>query len=143
MNHFDIVKIGVKWLKNHKENVSVPNCSIIAKELTSAVISGEKPDIIGWCSWTSVLIEIKTSKSDFLKDFKKPFRCDAEKGMGELRYFLCPIDLIKIKELPKYWGLLYIDETQQIKIIHKAEHQISNLNCERTLLISLMRRKNK
>ena len=135
--HTNLCKRGGKWLKKHSQNVLVPNCSIVAVELFTQVES-EIPDIIGWCSWCSVMIEVKVQWSDFLRDFKKPFRQICADGVGELRFYLCPENMISENELPENWGLLY--ETKRgIKIIKKAERQNTNLAAERNMLTSYIR----
>lgn len=140
MTHKKLVDISSKWLKRHKENSIIPNCTTIASELVTNTASGECPDVIGWCYWASVLIEIKISRSDFLKDQKKNFRIDQSLGMGEFRYYCCPTDLIKTDELPYGWGLLYCNDKNKIEIIHKASRLIADLDCERTVLLSIIRR---
>lgn len=135
--HTNLCQRGGKWLTKHSQNVLVPNCSIVAVELFTQV-ENEMPDIIGWCSWCSIMIEVKVQRSDFLHDFKKPFRQICTDGVGELRFYLCPENLIKETELPENWGLLY--ETKRgIKIIKKAERQIANLAAERNMLTSYIR----
>ena len=74
ITHKDLVSRGTKWIKKHTSNIAIPNCSIVAEDLTTATSTGETPDIIGWASWCSVLIEVKASRSDFLRDKKKNFR---------------------------------------------------------------------
>ena len=143
MNHKELTLKASRWLKKHSNNTVIPNCSTIATEIVCANATGEIPDVIGWCSWTSVLIEAKSSRSDFKRDTKKIFREQQNKGMGEFRYYICPTNLIKVKELPHLWGLLYYSEERGIEIIQKAERRQTNLQSERTLLLSLLRRKNK
>jgi hypothetical protein len=136
--HNALCKRGSKWLKKHSQNVLVPNCQIVAVELFTQV-EKEIPDIIGWCGWCSVMIEVKVQRSDFLQDFKKPFRQICKDGVGEFRYYLSPENLIIEDELPDMWGLLY--ETKKgIKIIKKAEKQSSNLIAERNMLTSYIRK---
>ncbi len=142
MNHKELTLKSSRWLKKHSQNAVIPNCSTIATEISCANATGEIPDVIGWCSWTSVLIEVKVSRSDFKRDAKKIFREYQDMGMGEFRYYICPTDLIKIDELLPYWGLLYCSKDWGIKIMQKAERQQANLQSERTLLLSLLRRKN-
>ena len=67
----------------------------------------ENPDAIGWrYSWGnasnegSVLVECKTSRADFKKDFSKSFRIEPEQGIGNWRYYMCPTDIIKVDEIP-------------------------------------------
>ena len=68
MTHEQIVVIAGKWLKKHEQNIVIPNCSLVLTELVAATTSGEIPDVIGWCSWISVLIEVKTSRADYFRD---------------------------------------------------------------------------
>lgn len=141
MKHKELTSRAAKWLKCHSKNTIVPNCSIVAEDLMTAASTGEIPDVIGWCSWTSVLIEVKVSRGDFLRDKKKPFRKYTDMGMGENKYYLCPEGLITEEDLPELWGLLWIDKKGKISIQKQAEKHEANLRCERTLLLSLYRRK--
>lgn len=93
-----------KWLKSHKQNIIIPNCSIISRELVTLV--RETPDVIGWSQGISYLIECKTSLADFKADKKKYFRATPNMGMGDYRYFLAPKGLLKVYDLPEGWGLL-------------------------------------
>jgi hypothetical protein len=70
--------------------------------------SGEIPDAIGFKSNCSIVVECKTSRSDFLADREKPFRLDPSEGLGDHRYFLCPEGVITPKDDLKGWGLLYL-----------------------------------
>lgn len=108
--------------------------------MTASTTSGEIPDVIGWCSWVSVLIEVKTSRADYFRDSLKPFRLFGNLSMGELKYYICPTDLISIYEVPEYWGLLYIDESYNITIEKRAVIHDANLKSERALLLSNIRR---
>lgn len=138
--HGDLCEKGAKWLKKHHENVTVPNCSIVAVELSSP-ITKEIPDVVGWCSWCSVMLEIKVSKFDFIKD-KNKFARSEEQGVGEFRYYLCPENLIKPEELPENYGLLY-DSEEGIQIVKVATRQSTNLLAERNMLTTLVRYKSK
>jgi hypothetical protein len=105
MTHSDIVNIAYKWLlKNGRIGFAF-------KELKS--LSQEIPDVIGFDSWQSTLIECKISRSDFLSDQKKTHR---KKGMGNWRFYCCPKGLIKQKDLPPKWGLIYVDEKGRAQI---------------------------
>lgn len=81
-------------------------CPVVLPEFFSW--NGELADVIGFKNDTSTLIECKVSRGDFLKDKKKPFRIDPDKGMGDRRYYCCPKGLIRPDELPLGWGLLYV-----------------------------------
>ncbi len=105
MTHRELVEIAYKWiLKNGAVGLAF-------KELKST--SGEVPDVIGFNSWESTLIECKVSRSDFLCDKKKIHRAE---GMGNWRFYCCPKGLIKKEELPEKWGLIYVDEKGKAKI---------------------------
>lgn len=71
--------------------------------------TGEQPDCLGFRSGLSCLIECKTSRSDFLVDKRKKFRVDPLLGMGDWRFFLTPVGLVQVEELPAGWGLLETD----------------------------------
>lgn len=105
MTHKELVEISYKWV--------LKNCGVgfAFKELKS--IDPEIPDVIGFDSWQSILIECKVSRSDFLSDKKKPHR---KKGMGNWRFYSCPKGLIKKEELPDKWGLIYVDEKGNARI---------------------------
>jgi hypothetical protein len=97
--HSDLVQIAQRWLRKTRHGV------VLAETITRK--SDESPDAIGWRNGGSIttVIECKTSRADFLQDAKKSFR---ERGMGNLRYFLAPVGLIPLDQLPKGWGLLEV-----------------------------------
>lgn len=137
--HYEYIQIVSKWLKKHTYNVKIHNCPIIATDIVSLNNTGEVPDVIGWSSSQSVLVEVKTSRTDFKKDFKKKFRIDQSKGMGNYRLYCCPENMIDVNELPENWGLLYVVDNK-IKLIKFPEYQNANLDTERSLLLSIIRR---
>lgn len=140
MTHKELIEISAKWLYKHSQNALVPNCATVVKDLVTANGTGETPDVLGFCYWTSVLIEVKVSRSDFLKDRKKVFRNIPENGAGEFRYYCCSTDLIKKNDLPEHWGLLYCNDKGKIKVIKLARKQEYNYNTEKTILLSIIRR---
>jgi len=99
MTHKELVQVAYKWLLKNG------GVGFAFKELYST--AAEIPDVIGFDSWKSVVIEVKVSRSDFLNDKKKKHRA---KGMGNYRLFCCPTGLIKMEELPDKWGLIYVNE---------------------------------
>lgn len=114
--HKELCDLAVKWLKRSPSN-NGHGCNIAVSEV-KADHSGEIPDAIGFkmsCPRSSVLVEVKTSRSDFLADKKKPHRQQEHLGMGTYRYFMCPDGLISPEELPEKWGLLYVNNRGHIK----------------------------
>lgn len=142
MTHKEIVERVKRWLKHHQQNITVPNCSFVLTELVTLNGSGEIPDVIGWNYWSSVMIEVKTSRSDFLADKNKRFKRLNNPGTGEFKFYCCPSNVIKAEELPEKYGLLYISEDKKVFIIKPAERQGADLMTERSLLLSFIRRRN-
>ena len=144
ITHDELVIIAGKWL--HKFG-----CGVVFEEFGTGP---EIPDAIGFKFGYSILIECKTSRADFLADFKKPHRIDPEFGMGNYRLFICEKNLILPEELPNGWGLLYVDpETKKVRkkkcwkgnTLYKTEDYgiikfDANLEAERDMLISRIRR---
>jgi len=135
MNHTELVKRAVKWLKYSKR------CTIVINELKSSYVT-ESPDAIGFNGGISTLIECKCSRADFFQDSKKFFRQESKFGMGNIRYYMTPPQLIKPSELPTMWGLLEVYEAQ-VRIKHEAEFfdaEIVNKQGEVAFLTSVIRR---
>lgn len=97
----------------------------------------EQPDVIafGLLYPCVVVVEVKTSRTDFLKDKHKPFRSNPSKGMGSARYYCCPEGLIKPEELPDGWGLMYYGNKKIRKIVKSKVFKEHNHIHERYLLL--------
>jgi len=134
--HDELIQIGKKWLKN--QGGKRWSCGVIFTELVCAGM--ETPDIFGLASYGSTMIEVKTSRADFLRDKKKMFRMYPDMGMGGYRFYLCPTGLIKEEELPENWGLVYVNEKGKARIIIKPEYQERNLKSENAYIYSVIRR---
>lgn len=106
--HKVLVKLADRWLCAQSFGVVIRDC------FRAYVDTGEQPDVIGWRSGASCLIECKVSRADFLSDRKKAFRTKG--GMGDWRFFLCPPDVIKVEDLPAGWGLLWATGKRVLKI---------------------------
>jgi hypothetical protein len=131
MQHSTLVAMGVRWLGRR--------CSVVLYEF--ATTADENPDVIGWASGAgSVLIECKLNRSDFVRDAKKTVRKNPRAGMGHRRYYLCPTDVIQVKELPPKWGLLWITKGQVIVMREARGHAERNLVAEVQFLSSMLRR---
>ena len=90
------------WLSGRK-------CFAVLPEFSTWSTGHEIPDVIGWRvghgSARSVLVEVKTTRSDFLADAKKGVRVHPARGMGHTRWYFTPPGLIGVQELPRSWGL--------------------------------------
>lgn len=149
ITHGDLCSIAAKWLLRHEENIKIPNCPLVLKEVDCTSGSGEIPDLIGFGSGKSVLIEVKMSYEDFVADKLKPFRMNGEEGMGCYRYILAPTNVIqKIsnKEGSEFlncfgWGFLEFDGSKiNIKTPSSDLTSMTDFMAERTLLLSVLRR---
>ena len=118
--HNELCKIAVKWCQRTTANGG-HGCKIAVSEIGYSEIA----DAIGFLSYTSprypnvesVLIEAKTSRSDFLRDASKPHRQIGAKALGDVRYYICPEGLIKPEELPEKWGLIYVNSRGHVKVV--------------------------
>jgi len=118
-SHTDLCRIAVDWLMRPASR-SGPGCLTAVSETANA-INGEIPDAIGWRPYRhngcgSTLVEVKVSRADFLADAKKQHRTDGKHGMGVYRYFMAPVGLIAVDELPPQWGLVEVTERGHIKV---------------------------
>lgn len=122
MNHRDLCEIGARFLKR-PESANGHGCHFT---LIEAACYGENPDVFGFRHGIrghdvgTILLEAKTSRSDFLIDRKKPHRINPETGVGKWRYYICPTDLIKPTELPEKWGLIYVNGRGHCNIVAGA-----------------------
>lgn len=133
VTHADLVERGAWWLLRLRRLPSY----IVITEMANG--GGEEPDVIGFGTKWSVLLECKASRQDFLTDAKKFYRRHPEHGMGTHRLFLCPEGLIQPEELPPAWGLLYAT-TRGIREVVRSFAQERDMRREQAVLVSACRR---
>lgn len=132
ITHRELVERGASWLRSHKHKV------VCTETVTKC---HEVPDVIGWKGVSSTLIECKVSRADFKKDQEKLSRIDANKRVGQARYYLTPPGLIQESELPSGWGLLELHGLsirEQVKSV-RARSPLIAAN-ELKIVLSLLRR---
>src|SRR5262249_44648967 len=124
-----------KWLAN------TAVCRFILTEFRCAFFS-EQPDAIGYKGLVSVLIECKTSRSDFFADKKKRGARHGMK-MGAYRVFMTPPRLLPLEDLPKRWGLLELHGSKVRQLRNpmrdgtpRFEHPERCLDAEMAILLS-------
>lgn len=105
--HKQLTDLGARWLKRN-------GFAVVATELT-CLGSREQPDVIGFRSSCSAIIEVKVSRADFFADRKKPERDSG--GLGNYRFYLCPEGMVSPEELPNRWGLLYAEGRRVTPIV--------------------------
>jgi hypothetical protein len=127
VTHADLVVIAERWLRNAK------GCRVVLTERASAC--SQVPDAIGWHGRQSHLVEVKSSRSDFLRDKDKCSRRVPEYAMGSFRWFLAPVGIIAPLDLPEHWGLVEVAEGVA-RARHAAERQPRSETYEIGLLLS-------
>jgi len=112
MTHDELVQRAARWLRNSK------GCPLVYTEPVSWRIS-EQPDAIGWRGGgpASIVVECKTSTSDWCRDNRKAFRRVSD--LGSLRYYLVPAGLKAPGTLLPYWGILDC-HPKQIRVRREA-----------------------
>jgi hypothetical protein len=139
--------IDVKEVISHTECVNFATeymrkrADVVLPEFYSH--NSELPDVIAFTRDSSIVIECKVSRGDFLKDRNKPFRINPASGMGDYRYYCAPQGLIKPEELPMYWGLIEIlpsGKMRKNRDSYKAFKK--NIQAEHYLLFYYARRAN-
>lgn len=137
MTHKELVEIGAEYMR---KGGKLWTCPIVFTELVTSAF--ETPDVIGFYSGGSTLIEVKCSRSDFKKDKQKIFRKRPELGMGSYRFYLCEAGLIAPNEIPDRWGLLNVLTSEKVELVVKPSPQERNIRNEQMLMYSALRRLN-
>lgn len=130
LTHRRCVQIMARWMKS--------KCGLVLPEFVTS--SYEIPDVLGFNMRDSHMIEVKVSRSDFLRDKKKFFRACEDQGVGNYRYYACPRKLIGPLEIPEGWGLIYIYPTGSARQMLAPERKKANHHAERHILYSYARR---
>jgi hypothetical protein len=139
ITHRKLCLLAAEYMKRHGiTEWEKPTYVVCELELSNS----ECPDVFGFGSAHTQLIEVKVSRADFIKDGLKSFRMKPENGIGQLRSYLCPAGLIKRNELPENWGLLYYHEEDAypIGLVKKPVLQPSHSMQEMNLAASILRR---
>lgn len=101
----------------------------------------EIPDVWATNGWSVSIVEVKTSRSDFLRDKEKKCRQNPSEGIGNFRWYFALPGIIKEDELPDDWGLAEADETgKYVKLVKIASFQESSSLGSIATLCSIMRR---
>jgi hypothetical protein len=130
MTHVELVVLGHRWLTSRSYTVFTE----------FVTYDNETPDVIGWKSGRSILIECKADRGDFLSDCKKLWRRHPYMGLGRQRYYLCPWEMIKKVDLPKRWGLLWVRSGRVYTQMTASPFPEYNLQGELRFMASMLRR---
>lgn len=136
--HSAIQAAVARWLRKQQDGPAFRSaCSVVLTDLVAC--TRETPDVIGWNSYLSVLVEVKASRSDFLAERKKAHR--SVRGMGTRRYYAAPAGMLQPEEIPDGWGLLEIGERGAIMAAKDAVESPPDAQQEVALLVSALRRR--
>lgn len=148
--HAGLVKRARTYLKHEC------GCGVVLTELVALHAVGEVPDAIGWCvdMQLSILIECKTSRSDFRRDLNKLHRAMPHYGVGVYRFYMAPEGVIPAGQLPEGWGLIEVNSRRQVWMKAGPDGAkpynwrdgdpswrfTTNMRAEKALLLSALRR---
>lgn len=115
--HGELCDVGVRWCLRTASQKG--GCMSLAFAEIGAETVTEMPDVYGFDKrGETVVLEIKTSRSDFLADKRKEFRANPDLGMGDFRYYMCPKGVITEEDLAgTKWGLIYVSPKGICKVI--------------------------
>ena len=131
MTHDELTEMARVWLRGNQ------GCSVVITEMTCG--ASHCPDAIGFHPCYSIIIECKTSRSDFLRDRHKG-HMQTNHTMGDKRYYLAPKGVLFPKDMPPGYGLLEPSGKGLKKIVYPQWIPDKDRNAEITLLVSAMRR---
>jgi hypothetical protein len=134
ITHAELIELGMKWL------ITRHRCPVVISEIVTS--DPEQPDVLGFHDRQSFLIECKISRSDFYADRSKSFRKNPMFGVGQRRWYMAPLGVIKKNEIPPKWGLLEVTDRKKILPVVCAQEQERNTLAEQVILLSLLRRLN-
>jgi hypothetical protein len=119
MTHSDLVDRAIRWLK------SSLHCRVVLSELVAYTESIETPDAIGWVFNRTILVECKTSLSDFYADRKKRSRLHEQPALGVWRFYLTVPGLLSPKNMLKApgWGFY---EVHGKRVVHAGGNEYCN-----------------
>lgn len=139
MTHRELCLFGAQYMKS-KGTYEYGKAKYVVCELERI---GECPDVFGFGGGRyTQLIEVKVSRADFFSDKHKYWRQNPLSGLGMMRSYLCPKNVIKVEDLPLDWGLFYIDDKYKIECIKRPVMQMSSHVQEIDLICSILRREN-
>lgn len=140
--HKQLEEVGAKWLARCGYWWS---CKRIAIEPASASPGSERPDVIGFSSFlkgSTHVIECKTTRGDFLRDFRKKWRTEGEKPMGSYRWWLCEWGVITFADVNgSADGLLWVTATGHVHIARypfRRSKEERNVSGELSVLYTML-----
>ncbi len=140
--HYDLCVLGAKWLRSRK-NVERFEGQWRYITVEMCVNACENPDIWAFNGWSTIVVEVKVSRSDFFNDKKKVWQLPGNEEClaGNYRYYLTPKGMLSANDLPEGVGLLEFDGKRICRTIPAKRHSVSN-HADMLIMASLLRREN-
>lgn len=138
--HYELCCECARWLRRRK------NCEkfdgrwkYVAVEV--CVNACENPDVWAFNGWSTIVVEVKVSRSDFLNDKKKVWKQPGNEEClaGNYRYYLTPKGLLSEKDLPDGVGLLEWDGKEITRSVYAVRKHVSN-HADGIIMASILRR---
>lgn len=124
MTHSELVDRAVRWLKKTRR------CGVVFREHTADF---EHPDALGFKTASSILVECKVSRADFLADQKKRSRVRMAANQANRPAFECwymaPTGLLRECDIPSGWGLVVADGPR-VRVVVNGTRQIDDRSAE-------------
>ena len=129
-----------------QEQYPHPDCAFIAEFMgATGASAGGAADAIAMHCWPSkglelIGFELKTSRSDWLRELKQPWKAEPIKKFCDRWYLVTSEDyhIARTEEIPKDWGYMYQDYTGKL-LTKKEAPKLSPVPVDRLFLASLMR----
>lgn len=138
--HYELCRKCAAFLRNRK-NIHSVNGPWLWAAVELVTQAAENCDIWATNGYESLVVEVKVSRTDFLRDRKKVhFRPGMERFLtGNFRYYLAPEGIINYEDLPEGYGLLTWDG-KKISVTHKARRREASNSPDLAILCSILRR---
>lgn len=138
ITHDQLVQRAKKWLEHAHGNKYA--CGVVLAEYKC--YAPEIPDVIGFNNHHSILIECKVSRTDFKGDKHKSHR-QANKHLGNYRYYLTLPHIACPEDIDNGWGLLYPTDKRIIEVKQSEYFADDSVKAaEWSILYSIVRRLN-
>lgn len=130
--HHELAQRLAEWLRE-QGRITWENIELHI-ELESGGRQAIRPDVFSLVTTLNpekinpVVHEVKVSRADFLADIAKPEKRAGYAKIAEVVYYVAPVGIIHLSELPKECGLIIEYELGKFKIAAKAKRTKTKLS---------------
>lgn len=103
-------------------------------------------DAIAMCLWASrglnlIGFEVKVSRGDWLKEFKKPSKAEAIADYCDEWYLVIGDEsILRFGELPADWGLMVPHTKTELKIVRESKRNVKPKPVDKFIMAAILRR---